>query len=141
MSWFDRIVLLLTGLTAIYALWYFYKRYQKEPPLFSSPSPWPRPSTRPIVINSKRRLRRPAPSASASPSCQGLWPRPTAAFLWPITKTTASTTRPDYERFRAGTTNRGPGSFSPVAPAYRRWRQPMPTGGSRWSSARTATRL
>jgi hypothetical protein len=30
MNWFDRIVLLLTGLTAIYALFYFYKRYQKE---------------------------------------------------------------------------------------------------------------
>jgi hypothetical protein len=30
MTWFDRIVLLLTGLTAIYTLFYFYKRYQKE---------------------------------------------------------------------------------------------------------------
>ena len=30
MSWFDRIILLLTGLTAIYMLWYFYLRYQKE---------------------------------------------------------------------------------------------------------------
>ena len=30
MSIFDRIILLLTGLTAIYALWSFYKRYQKE---------------------------------------------------------------------------------------------------------------
>ena len=30
MTWFDRIILLLTGLTAIYALWYFYQRYQKN---------------------------------------------------------------------------------------------------------------
>jgi len=30
MNWFDRIILLLTGLTAIYGLWNFYKRYQKE---------------------------------------------------------------------------------------------------------------
>jgi hypothetical protein len=29
MSWFDQIILLLTGLTAIYALLHFYKRYQK----------------------------------------------------------------------------------------------------------------
>jgi hypothetical protein len=30
MTWFDRIVLLLTGLTAIYALYHFSKRYQEE---------------------------------------------------------------------------------------------------------------
>jgi hypothetical protein len=30
MSLFDRVILLLTGLTAIYALWNFYSRYQKE---------------------------------------------------------------------------------------------------------------
>ena len=30
MTLLDRIILLLTGLTAIYILWYFYKRYQKE---------------------------------------------------------------------------------------------------------------
>jgi len=30
MSLFDRIVLLLTGLTAIYTLWHFYARYRKE---------------------------------------------------------------------------------------------------------------
>ena len=30
MTIFDRIVLLLTGLTAIYILYYFFKRYQKE---------------------------------------------------------------------------------------------------------------
>jgi len=34
MNWFDRIVLLLTGLTAIYALFYFFKRYQKEKALY-----------------------------------------------------------------------------------------------------------
>ena len=34
MSWFDRIILLLTGLTAIYMLWYFYLRYQKEKALY-----------------------------------------------------------------------------------------------------------
>ena len=34
MSIFDRIVLLLTGLTAIYILWYFFKRYQKEKALY-----------------------------------------------------------------------------------------------------------
>jgi len=34
MTWFDRIVLLLTGLTAIYALYYFYKRYQKAKALY-----------------------------------------------------------------------------------------------------------
>ncbi|MCJ7703564.1 MAG: hypothetical protein MUO62_18430 [Anaerolineales bacterium] len=27
MSWFDRIVLLVTGLTAIYLLWQFWGRY------------------------------------------------------------------------------------------------------------------
>ena len=30
MTVLDRIILLLTGLTAIYMLWYFYVRYQKE---------------------------------------------------------------------------------------------------------------
>jgi len=30
MGIFDRIILLLTGLTAIYMLWHFYTRYQKE---------------------------------------------------------------------------------------------------------------
>lgn len=30
MTIFDRIILLLTGLTAIYTLWHFYARYQKE---------------------------------------------------------------------------------------------------------------
>ena len=30
MTLLDRIILLLTGLTAIYIIWYFYKRYQKE---------------------------------------------------------------------------------------------------------------
>jgi hypothetical protein len=30
MTWFDRIELLITGLTAIYALWAFYSRYQKD---------------------------------------------------------------------------------------------------------------
>ena len=30
MTWFDRIVLLLTGLTAIYILGHFFKRYQKD---------------------------------------------------------------------------------------------------------------
>jgi len=34
MTIFDRIVLLLTGLTAIYLLFYFYKRYQKEKALY-----------------------------------------------------------------------------------------------------------
>ena len=34
MTIFDRIVLLLTGLTAIYLLYYFYKRYQKEKALY-----------------------------------------------------------------------------------------------------------
>jgi hypothetical protein len=34
MSLFDRIVLLLTGLTAIYTLWYFFRRYQKEKALY-----------------------------------------------------------------------------------------------------------
>jgi len=30
----DGLILLLTGLTAIYMLWYFYKRYQKEKALY-----------------------------------------------------------------------------------------------------------
>jgi hypothetical protein len=34
MSIFDRIILLLTGLTAIYMLWNFYKRYQKNQALY-----------------------------------------------------------------------------------------------------------
>ena len=34
MSLFDRVILLLIGLTAIYALWYFYRRYQKENALY-----------------------------------------------------------------------------------------------------------
>lgn len=34
MSWFDRIILLLTGLTAIYALIHFFKRYQKGKALY-----------------------------------------------------------------------------------------------------------
>ena len=34
MTIFDRIVLLLTGLNAIYLLYYFYKRYQKEKALY-----------------------------------------------------------------------------------------------------------
>jgi hypothetical protein len=34
MSLFDRIILLLTGLTAIYILYYFYKRYQKNKALY-----------------------------------------------------------------------------------------------------------
>jgi len=34
MTIFDRIVLLLTGLTAIYILYYFFKRYQKEKALY-----------------------------------------------------------------------------------------------------------
>ena len=34
MTIFDRIILLLTGLTAIYMLVYFYKRYQKEKALY-----------------------------------------------------------------------------------------------------------
>ena len=34
MTWFDRIILLLTGLTAIYILFYFYKRYQKDKALY-----------------------------------------------------------------------------------------------------------
>ena len=34
MTIFDRIVLLLTGLTAIYLLYYFFKRYQKEKALY-----------------------------------------------------------------------------------------------------------
>lgn len=34
MTIFDRIILLLTGLTAIYLLWHFYKRYNKEKGLY-----------------------------------------------------------------------------------------------------------
>ncbi len=34
MTIFDRIVLLLTGLTAIYILYYFFKRYQIEKALY-----------------------------------------------------------------------------------------------------------
>lgn len=34
MTIFDRIILLLTGLTAIYILYYFFKRYQKEKALY-----------------------------------------------------------------------------------------------------------
>jgi hypothetical protein len=34
MSVFDRVVLLLTGLTAIYMLWNFYKRYQTDQALY-----------------------------------------------------------------------------------------------------------
>jgi hypothetical protein len=34
MSLFDRVILLLTGLTAIYTLWYFFRRYQKEKALY-----------------------------------------------------------------------------------------------------------
>jgi len=34
MTIFDRVVLLLTGLTAIYILWYFYLRYNKEKALY-----------------------------------------------------------------------------------------------------------
>jgi len=34
MSILDRILLLLTGLTAIYMLWHFFKRYQKEKALY-----------------------------------------------------------------------------------------------------------
>ncbi len=30
MNWFDRIVLLLTGLTAVYLIWRFYGRYQHK---------------------------------------------------------------------------------------------------------------
>jgi hypothetical protein len=30
MNWFDRIVLLLTGLTAVYLIWQFYGRYQQK---------------------------------------------------------------------------------------------------------------
>jgi hypothetical protein len=34
MSLFDRLILLLTGLTTIYALWYFYRRYKTEKNLY-----------------------------------------------------------------------------------------------------------
>jgi hypothetical protein len=34
MTVFDRIILLLTGLTAIYMIWYFYLRYSKEKGLY-----------------------------------------------------------------------------------------------------------
>ena len=36
MTIFDRIILLLTGLTAIYLLWHFYKRYSKEKGLYDA---------------------------------------------------------------------------------------------------------
>jgi hypothetical protein len=34
MNWFDRIVLLLTGLTALYLIWQFYGRYSKKKALY-----------------------------------------------------------------------------------------------------------
>ena len=34
MEWFDRIVLLLTGLTALYLIWQFYGRYRVEKALY-----------------------------------------------------------------------------------------------------------
>ena len=34
MEWFDRIVLLLTGLTALYLIWQFYGRYRVEKGLY-----------------------------------------------------------------------------------------------------------
>jgi len=34
MNWFDRISLLLTGLTALYLIWRFYGRYSKEKALY-----------------------------------------------------------------------------------------------------------
>jgi len=34
MNWFDRIVLLLTGLTALYLIWQFYGRYRVEKALY-----------------------------------------------------------------------------------------------------------
>lgn len=34
MSWFDRIILLLTGLTALYLIWRFYGRYTKSKALY-----------------------------------------------------------------------------------------------------------
>ena len=34
MNWFDRIVLLLTGLTAVYLIWRFYGRYQVKKGLY-----------------------------------------------------------------------------------------------------------
>ena len=34
MNWFDRIVLLLTGLTAVYLVWHFWKRYSLEKKLY-----------------------------------------------------------------------------------------------------------
>ncbi len=34
MTWFDRIILLLTGLLAIYILWQFFNRYQKQKALY-----------------------------------------------------------------------------------------------------------
>ena len=36
MTIFDRIILLLTGLTAIYLLMHFYKRYSKEKGLYDA---------------------------------------------------------------------------------------------------------
>ena len=34
MNWFDRIVLLLTGLTAFYLIWHFFGRYRVEKALY-----------------------------------------------------------------------------------------------------------
>jgi hypothetical protein len=34
MTWFDRIVLLLTGLTALYLIWRFYGRYSQKKTIF-----------------------------------------------------------------------------------------------------------
>ena len=34
MTWFDRIVLLITGLTAVYLIWRFYVRYSQKKTLF-----------------------------------------------------------------------------------------------------------
>jgi hypothetical protein len=34
MTWFDRIILLIMGLTAIYLIWRFYARYSQKKNLF-----------------------------------------------------------------------------------------------------------
>ena len=34
MDWFDRIILLITGLTALYLIWRFYKRYSQKKGLY-----------------------------------------------------------------------------------------------------------
>ena len=34
MNWFDQIVLLITGLTAVYLIWRFYVRYSEKKGLF-----------------------------------------------------------------------------------------------------------